>query len=54
LAVTVTLAGVLPDGGLTDSQVPPELVVAATVNDIAAPVLFTESGCGPGRLPPSR
>ena len=50
---TVGLAGVVPDPGLTCSQLPPDAVEGLAVKFTLAPLLVTESGCDPGAGPPA-
>lgn len=45
---TVSEPGVEPEVGATDNQLPPEVVDAAAVKLIAAPLLATESDCAAG------
>jgi hypothetical protein len=49
---TLRLAGVAPAVGLTDSQLPPMVVVAVTLKLKAAPVLCTNSAWAAGWEPP--
>lgn len=49
---TVTVDGVLPFAGATESQLPPLVVDAATVKLRGLPLLETATGCDPGGVPP--
>ena len=49
LAEMLRLAGVVPLLGLTDSHLPPEVVVAEALNVRAVPLLSTATLCPPGR-----
>ena len=53
--LTVTLAGAMPVGGVTDSQPPPVAVLNDTVKGVAAPLATaTAIVCGAGVAPPFR
>jgi hypothetical protein len=46
-------AGVVPLFGVTNSQLPPEVVVTEALKAKAAPLLPTDTLCPPGVAPPS-
>jgi hypothetical protein len=50
---TASEPGAEPWAGVTESQLPPEVVLAVARNWIAAPLLWTWTTCGLGVLPPA-
>jgi hypothetical protein len=52
LTSTLRLAGVVPPEGVTESQVPPDVVLALTVKVTAPPELVMATLAGAGAAPP--